>query len=64
MDVPAGGEAIARFELPAKAFETVDESGASALRPGRYIVTVADCAPVVCAGAAARTPPVSFEVAL
>ena len=64
VDVPAGGEALARFELPAKAFETVDESGASALRPGRYIVTVADCAPVVCAGAAARTLPVSFEVAL
>lgn len=62
VEVPAGGEAPARFELPREAFATVDEEGVRAVRPGRYVVSVADCAPVPCALAAGRTPPVSFEI--
>ena len=62
VEVPAGGEALARFDLPRDAFATVDTDGVRAVRPGRYVVTVADCAPVPCAGAAGRTPPVSFEI--
>ena len=62
VEVPAGGEALARFDLPRDAFATVDADGVRAVRPGRYVVTVSDCAPVPCAGAAGRTPPVSFEV--
>ena len=62
VEVPAGGEALARFELPREAFATVDADGVRAVRPGRYVVTVADCAPVPCALASGRTPPVSFEI--
>ena len=36
--------------------------GVRAVRPGRYVVTVADCAPVPCALAAGRVAPVSFEI--
>ena len=60
--VPAGGEALARFELPRETFATVDADGVRAVRPGRYVVTVADCAPVPCALAAGRTAPVSLDV--
>ena len=62
VEVPAGGEALARFELPRDAFATYDADGTRAVRPGRYVVTVADCAPVPCAPAAGRTAPVSFEL--
>lgn len=64
VEVPAGGEAPARFELPREAFATVDEEGVRAVRPGRYVVTVADCAPVPCALAAGRAAPVSFDVSI
>ena len=64
VEVPAGGEALARFKLPREAFATVDADGVRAVRPGRYVVTVADCAPVPCALAAGRAKPVSFEIAI
>ena len=62
VEVPAGGETLARFDLPREAFATVDADGVRAVRPGRYVVTVADCAPVPCALAAGRVEPVSFEI--
>ena len=62
VEVPAGGEAPVRFDLPREAFATVDEEGVRAVRPGRYVVAVADCAPVPCALASGRTAPVSFEL--
>ena len=62
VEVPEGGEAVARFELPREAFATVGADGVRAVRPGRYVVTVADCAPVPCALASGRTAPVSFEL--
>ena len=64
VEVPAGGEALARFELPPSAFETYDADGVAAVRPGRYVVTVADCAPVPCALASGRAEPVSLEIAI
>jgi len=64
VEVPAGGEALARFELPREAFATVDADGVRAVRPGRYVVTVADCAPVPCALASGRAEPVSFELSI
>ena len=64
VEVPAGGEALARFELPREAFATYDADGVAAVRPGRYVVTVADCAPVPCALAAGRAEPVSLEISI
>ena len=64
IEVPAGGETLARFELPREAFATVDADGVRAVRPGRYVVTVADCAPVPCALASGRAAPVSFEIGI
>ena len=62
VDLKPGEEKVARFALPAAAFETFDAEGAAALRPGAYTVTIADCAPIACAAAAGRTPPVSLAV--
>jgi beta-glucosidase len=44
--IPAGKSATLEFELPAAAFETINEQGESAMVPGSYTVIAADAAPV------------------
>jgi beta-glucosidase len=46
INVPAGGSSRLEFELPASAFETVNEDGDHVLVPGTYTVIAAGAAPL------------------
>jgi beta-glucosidase len=60
--IPAGKSAAAEFELPSSAFESVLESGESALVPGAYIVTAADSAPLAISVKRGAAKPVSAKI--
>ncbi len=44
--VPSGKKVSVRFDLPASAFESINEAGEGVFEPGSYLLTAADCAPV------------------
>ena len=60
--IPAGKSAAVEFELPAAAFETVNEQGESVLIPGSYTVIAADAAPVAVATEKGAALPVRAKI--
>ncbi|MDR1902971.1 MAG: glycoside hydrolase family 3 C-terminal domain-containing protein [Treponema sp.] len=62
VSVPAGGSNRVEFELPASAFETVDENGDHVLVPGTYTVIAAGAAPVPVAEEKGAPKPVSANI--
>ncbi|MDR1948387.1 MAG: glycoside hydrolase family 3 C-terminal domain-containing protein [Spirochaetaceae bacterium] len=60
--VPAGKTVEAEFELPAEAFELVDEEGENVLVPGVYTVSAGDAAPLPAAVEKGAPRPVCAKV--
>jgi beta-glucosidase len=62
VSIPAGKTVSAEFELPAGAFESVNEAGDSVLVPGAYSVIAADAAPLPVATEKGAPAPVSAKI--
>ena len=60
--IPAGKSAVVEFDLPAAAFETINEKGESKLVPGLYTVIAADAAPVPTAEEKGAPSPVRANI--
>ena len=62
--IKAGETQTVDIELPASAFETVNEKGESQLLPGTYTVTASDAAPVPVAVEKGASAPVSAKIVI
>jgi beta-glucosidase len=62
VSIPAGKTVSAEFELPAGAFESVNEAGESVLVPGAYTVIAADAAPLPVAAEKGAPVPLSAKL--
>ncbi|MDR2094737.1 MAG: glycoside hydrolase family 3 C-terminal domain-containing protein [Treponema sp.] len=60
--VPPGGSSRLEFDLPASAFETVNENGDQVLVPGTYTVIAAGAAPLPVAEERGAPKPVSAKI--
>jgi beta-glucosidase len=62
VSIPAGKTVSAEFELPAGAFESVNDAGDSVLVPGSYTVIAADAAPLSVSTEKGAPAPVSAKI--
>ncbi|MBP5158189.1 MAG: glycoside hydrolase family 3 C-terminal domain-containing protein, partial [Treponema sp.] len=60
--IEAGKQVKVVFNLPAAAFESINDDGEGVLLPGRYLLTAGDCAPVEALEKAGAAQPVTAKI--